>query len=209
MNTPVEETIVYTNDYDYLKFTPQPSITNKDVSNNKLNFQPYHFILVTIECFVFFGNIFLILLISCNKILYKNNNTTKIVLSLSITDLLLSILVMPFTLYSEINVSVWNLGHKVCVLWLSSDLHLTTTSIFHLCSLSYERYLSVAKPIKFRKKQQRAIILIACGWLLSFLFITLPFLVLSFLNKDHFYLENRCGFFHDIFIIYTTVKILS
>ena len=103
----------------------------------------------------------------------SNNNTTKIVLSLSITDLLLSILVMPFTFYSEINVSVWKLGHKVCVLWLSSDLHLTTTSIFHLCSLAYERYLSVAKPIKFRKKlQQRALILIACGWLLSFAFIS-------------------------------------
>lgn len=207
MNTPLEESALLTNDYDYLKFTSLPAIANKENSNNKLNFQPYHFILVIIEFFVFFGNIFLILLISCNKILYKNNNTTKIVLSLSITDLLLSILVMPFTFYSEINVSVWKLGHKVCVLWLSSDLHLTTTSIFHLCSLAYERYLSVAKPIKFRKKlQQRALILIACGWLLSFAFITLPFLILSLLNKDHFYLENRCGFFHDIFIIYTTVK---
>ena len=206
MNTPFEETSLYTNDYDYLKFTPMPSITNKENSSNKLNFQSYHFIFITIEFFVFFGNVSLILLISCNKILYKNNNTTKIVLSLSITDLLLSLLVMPFTFYSEINVSIWNLGHKVCVLWLSSDLHLTTTSIFHLCSLSYERYLSVAKPIKFRKKlQQRVLILIACGWLLSFVLITLPFLVLSFLNKDHFYLGNRCGFFHNTFIIYTTV----
>ena len=174
--------------------------------NSTMQFEFYHLFQIVIELFVLIGNLFLIVLISANKTLYTNNNTTKIVLSLSITDLMLSILVMPFTFYLQVNNSVWNLGPRLCILWLSSDLHLTTTSIFHLCALSYERYLGVAEPIKFRKKlRQRVTLLIMSGWMLSFALVTLPFLVLSFLNKNYFHSSNVCGYNHNSFIIYTTL----
>ena len=188
--------------------TLAPGLSPARAAPNSLHLEFYYLCLLVVEAFVLFGNLFLIVLISTNKTLYTNNNTTKIVLSLSITDLMLSILVMPFTFYAQLNNSVWRLGQNVCIMWLSSDIHLTTTSIFHLCALSYERYLSVAQPIKFRKKlEQRARNMITCGWLLSFTLVTLPFCVLSFVNTNYFYKEKECecGFFLNAFIVYTTL----
>ena len=201
----LNETIEIDEFSDYLNLTI--------ISNNIINYSYayYWLFLVLIELFVFFGNVFLILLIILNKSLY-NNNTTRIVLSLSITDLLLSLLVMPFTLYSQISYSNWGLGYGCCVLWLSSDIQLTTTSILHLCSISYERYLSVAKPIDFRNHiKQRIVYLISANWLVSLVLVTLTFAIISITSKYSIYIRNEydlsysCGFFSSVFIVYTTL----
>ena len=171
----------------------------------------YWSVLFIIEALVFTSNLLLICLILFEKRLYTNN-TTRIVLSLSVTDLLLSIFVMPFTLYSQLDFSNWRLGYTVCLFWLSSDVQLTTTSIFHLCSISFERYLSIAEPVKFRNNMKRRIsVLIALSWLLSFVVVTLPFVLLSFSHIDiyekseHSSQRFTCNFSSSSFIAYTTV----
>ncbi len=94
----------------------------------------YWLFLVIIGIWIFIGNFIVVLLILKYKQIF-NNNTTKIILSLSVTDLCLSIFVLPFALYTQVNRSEWNLGYYTCLLWLGFDMQLTTTSIFHLVSI--------------------------------------------------------------------------
>jgi len=164
----------------------------------------YWLFLLIIVFFVFVGNIFLITLIVCNKHLY-NNSTNKIIISLCVTDIMLSLIVMPFSLYSQINHSFWNFGELACTVWLSADCQLTSTSIFHLCSISYERYLSVAKPIVYRNNvQKRICLLISFSWFISFILVTFPFFILNYdtYSKKHYHL---CTLSSSTFIAYTTV----
>lgn len=168
-------------------------------------YEYYFLIQILIELIIFTGNLFIILVIRLNKTLFSNN-TLRIVLSLSITDLLLSIMVLPFTFYSQISFSNWNLGFHTCALWLASDIQLTTTSIFHLCSISYERYLSVAKPVQFRNNiKKRIMFLITFNWLISFILVTLPFLLISNIRPSFIYREpNSCFLYSSVFMSYTT-----
>ena len=159
---------------------------------------------VLIHLLVFSGNLLIILVIRFKKCLYENN-TLRIVLSLSITDLFLSISVLPFTIYSQKSHPEWGLGFYPCAFWLANDLQLKTTSIYHLCSITYERYLSVAKPMHFRINiQKRIIYLVMFNWSASFAFITLPFLVLVFIDNHSIY-SIGCGISSSLFIAYFTI----
>jgi hypothetical protein len=174
-----------------------------------VNLEKGWFALVAIDVWIFFGNLFVILLIFAFKKLF-DNNTTKIILSLSITDLLLSIFVLPFTIYYQVN-GEWSLTKGACIFWLSSDMQLTTASILHLCAISFERYLSIARPIEFRTQiRKRIITLILISWLLSFILCTIPFALIATL-VDGFVIQLshnnkiRCSFFSQYFLAYASM----
>lgn len=159
---------------------------------------------VLVHLLVLCGNLLIILVIRFKKCLYENN-TLRIVLSLSIADLFLSITVLPFTIYSQKTYPQWGLGFYSCAFWLANDLQLKTTSIYHLCSITYERYLSVAKPMLFRINiQKRIICLVMFNWIASFAFITLPFLVLVSIDTHTIYSVD-CSISSSVFIAYFTI----
>lgn len=183
------------------------SINYKNHSNpNAIAYEHFYFLQILILLFILLGNGLIILLIRLNKSLYANN-TLLIVLSLSVTDLLLSIMVLPFTFYSQLLYPKWNLGFAPCVLWLSSDIQLTTTSIFHLCSITYERYLSIARPVQFRINiRKRILTIIVFNWTFSFLTVTLPFLALIAFRPNLVYRhDSYCFLFSSFFVAYTTL----
>ncbi|CAF0850235.1 unnamed protein product [Brachionus calyciflorus] len=161
---------------------------------------------IFLEIIVFTGNLLMILVIRLKKSLYENN-TLRIVLSLSITDLFLALTVLPFTIYIQLNFENWNLGFLPCAIWLCCDLQLKTTSIYHLCSITYERYLSIAKPMLFRINiKKRILYFITFNWTASFLCITLPFIILiNFDTKTVYKNTNCCSISSSYFIAYTTV----
>jgi hypothetical protein len=70
-----------------------------------------------------------------------------------------------------------------CFLWLSSDVFLSTVTIWHLCAISFERFYCVVFPLKFMiKRKERVKSLIIMAWL-SGLLITIPFIVIAALDK--------------------------
>ncbi|RNA18700.1 5-hydroxytryptamine receptor 1A [Brachionus plicatilis] len=153
---------------------------------------------------VFVGNLLIILVIRLKKSLYENN-TLRIVLSLSVADLFLSISVLPFTTYAQLNYPEWGLGFYPCAFWLANDLQLKTTSIYHLCSITYERYLSIAKPMLFRINIQKRIMhLVLFNWSASFALITLPFLVLLTADTHSVYAAT-CSISSSVFVAYFTI----
>ncbi|NXP73500.1 5HT1B protein, partial [Ramphastos sulfuratus] len=75
-----------------------------------------------------------------------------LIASLAVTDLLVSILVMPIsTIYTV--TGKWTLGQIVCDIWLSSDITCCTASILHLCVIALDRYWAITDAVEYSTKR--------------------------------------------------------
>ncbi|KFQ46729.1 5-hydroxytryptamine receptor 1B, partial [Nestor notabilis] len=91
-----------------------------------------------------------------------------LIASLAVTDLLVSILVMPIsTMYTV--TGKWTLGQVVCDIWLSSDITCCTASILHLCVIALDRYWAITDAVEYSTKRtpKRAAGMIALVWVFS------------------------------------------
>jgi len=64
------------------------------------------------------------------------NATNNYLFSLALTDLLVSILVIPFAIIKHFFNNVWIFGKFFCTLWIFLDVFLCTFSILLLCVIS-------------------------------------------------------------------------
>ena len=97
-----------------------------------------------------------------------------LIASLAVTDLLVSVLVMPVSaLYTVCG--TWTLGQALCDLWLSSDITCCTASILHLCVIALDRYWAVTDAVEYSRKRTptRAAAMIATAWVIA-VSISLP-----------------------------------
>ncbi|XP_032195122.1 5-hydroxytryptamine receptor 1B [Mustela erminea] len=97
-----------------------------------------------------------------------------LIASLAVTDLLVSILVMPIsTMYTV--TGRWTLGQVVCDFWQSSDITCCTASILHLCVIALDRYWAITDAVEYSAKRtpKRAAVMIALVWVFS-ISISLP-----------------------------------
>ncbi|XP_020008850.1 5-hydroxytryptamine receptor 1B [Castor canadensis] len=97
-----------------------------------------------------------------------------LIASLAVTDLLVSILVMPISTVYTVT-GRWTLGQVVCDLWLSSDITCCTASIMHLCVIALDRYWAITDAVEYSAKRtpKRAAVMIALVWVFS-ICISLP-----------------------------------
>ncbi|XP_034015464.1 5-hydroxytryptamine receptor 1D [Thalassophryne amazonica] len=88
--------------------------------------------------------------------------------SLAVTDLLVSILVMPVSILYTVS-KTWSLGQIVCDIWLSSDITFCTASILHLCVIALDRYWAITDALEYSKRRtmRRAGIMVAVVWVIS------------------------------------------
>lgn len=88
--------------------------------------------------------------------------------SLALTDLLVSILVMPISILYTVS-KTWTLGQVVCDIWLSSDITFCTASILHLCVIALDRYWAITDALEYSKRRTtgRAALMIAVVWVIS------------------------------------------
>ncbi|XP_005389271.1 PREDICTED: trace amine-associated receptor 4-like [Chinchilla lanigera] len=92
------------------------------------------------------GNMAVIVSIAHFKQLHSPTNF--LTLSMATTDFLLSCVVMPFSMVRSIH-SCWYFGDLFCKLHSCCDILLCTTSIFHLCFISVDRYYAVCEPLHY------------------------------------------------------------
>uniref|UniRef100_A0A1A8ETD6 5-hydroxytryptamine receptor 1D n=1 Tax=Nothobranchius korthausae TaxID=1143690 RepID=A0A1A8ETD6_9TELE len=94
--------------------------------------------------------------------------------SLAITDLLVSILVMPISIVYTVT-KTWSLGQIVCDIWLSSDITFCTASILHLCVIALDRYWAITDALEYSKHRtmRRAGMMVVVVWVIS-VSISLP-----------------------------------
>ncbi|XP_017560411.1 5-hydroxytryptamine receptor 1D [Pygocentrus nattereri] len=88
--------------------------------------------------------------------------------SLALTDLLVSILVMPISIVYTVS-KTWTLGQIMCDIWLSSDITFCTASILHLCVIALDRYWAITDALEYSKRRttRRAALMIGVVWVIA------------------------------------------
>ncbi|XP_012517910.1 PREDICTED: histamine H2 receptor isoform X2 [Propithecus coquereli] len=124
-------------------------------------------ILITIA-----GNVVVCLAVGLNRRL--RNLTNCFIVSLAITDLLLGLLVLPFSAVYQLSCT-WSFGKVFCNIYTSLDVMLCTASILNLFMISLDRYCAVMDPLRYPVlvTPVRVAISLVLIWVIS---ITLSFL---------------------------------
>ncbi|XP_061749727.1 5-hydroxytryptamine receptor 1B [Nerophis ophidion] len=126
-----------------------------------------------------------------------------LIASLAVTDLLVSILVMPVCVLYTVT-QKWTLGQVVCDVWLSSDITCCTASILHLCVIALDRYWAITDAVEYSKKRTpgRAAGMVATAWVIA-ISISLPPLFWRQVKADEL---TSCGVNtdHVFYTIYST-----
>ncbi|XP_077287711.1 octopamine receptor-like [Arctopsyche grandis] len=119
------------------------------------------------------GNTLVVLAVFTTKKL--RSITNFFVTNLAVADFLVGLFVMPPAVTSLITGS-WQLGERVCDVWITLDVLLCTASILSLCAISIDRYLAVTQPLRYsRQKRSKKLagVMIFAVWVIS-LAITCP-----------------------------------
>ncbi|XP_002935858.4 trace amine-associated receptor 4 [Xenopus tropicalis] len=115
------------------------------------------------------GNLMVIISVSHFKQLHSPTNF--LILSLAITDCLLGLVIMPYSMVRSLT-SCWYFGDLFCRLHSCLDMTLSTTSIFHLFFISVDRYYAVCQPLHYCRNITTNVILvfICISWAFSCLY---------------------------------------
>ncbi|XP_071793239.1 histamine H2 receptor-like [Asterias amurensis] len=130
-------------------------------------------ILFIIILMTIIGNIFVILAPSVNRRL--RNVTGLFIVSLAVADLLLGIIVLPFSAFLEIW-RYWPFGPILCNLYVSCDVMFCTASILNLFAISIDRYVAITDPMAYHQRLTRgkALLIINLMWVVSVFISFLP-----------------------------------
>ncbi|XP_029426383.1 histamine H2 receptor isoform X2 [Nannospalax galili] len=118
------------------------------------------------------GNVVVCLAVSLNRQLRSLTNC--FIVSLAVTDLLLGLLVLPFSAIYQLSFK-WSFGQVFCNIYTSLDVMLCTASILNLFMISLDRYCAVTDPLRYPVlvTPVRVAISLVFIWVIS---ITLSFL---------------------------------
>ncbi|KAM8831625.1 trace amine-associated receptor 1-like [Spinachia spinachia] len=95
------------------------------------------------------GNLLVIISVSYFKQLHVATNF--LILSLAVADLLVGVVVFPFSMVFTLT-SCWHHEGFFCKVRGGFDVTLSTASILHLCCISIDRYYAVCQPLSYKSK---------------------------------------------------------
>ncbi|NWX21572.1 ADA2C protein, partial [Aegotheles bennettii] len=96
------------------------------------------------------GNALVVVAISTSRALRAPQNLFLV--SLASADILVAVLVLPFSLANEV-MGYWYFGGLWCSLYLALDVLLCTASIGHLCAISLDRYWAVTRASRLNLRR--------------------------------------------------------
>ncbi|XP_006815469.1 histamine H2 receptor-like [Saccoglossus kowalevskii] len=130
-------------------------------------------ILVAITIATILGNVLVCLAAVVNRKL--RTVTNFFVVSLAVSDMLVGLLVLPFSAIYEIQRS-WPFGVVLCNIWISMDVLLCTVSILNLFAISLDRYIAITRPMRYPSimTTTKASVALVVIWSVSFLVSFLP-----------------------------------
>ncbi|XP_074472536.1 trace amine-associated receptor 1-like [Sebastes fasciatus] len=85
--------------------------------------------------------------------------TNYLILSLAVADLLVGIIVFPFSMAFSLSSCLYHEG-LFCKVRGSFDVSLSTASILNLCCISIDRYHAVCQPLTYRTKINHRVIVV-------------------------------------------------
>ncbi|BFZ00837.1 hypothetical protein BsWGS_03876 [Bradybaena similaris] len=159
------------------------------------------------------GNVLVCLAVCWEKRL--QNMTNYFLMSLAIADLLVSLLVMPLGMVVEI-FGHFPMNPEVCVLWAASDVLMCTASIWHMCTMSMDRYFTLKYPMRYGRNKTRRMVAgkILFVWVVS-LAISCPVCIYGFIDTSSIFSNGECVptmknfvFYGSIFAFYIPLLIM-
>ncbi|CAI5652231.1 unnamed protein product [Oreochromis niloticus] len=131
------------------------------------------FILILLILLTVAGNVLVCLAVCASRRLRCLTNC--FIVSLAVTDLLLGLLVLPFSALLQLN-EEWPLGAVFCNFYISMDVMLCTASILTLLAISVDRYLAVTMPLRYASLvlPWRVAVAMASVWTVSLAVSFLP-----------------------------------
>ncbi|XP_026991337.2 muscarinic acetylcholine receptor M5 [Tachysurus fulvidraco] len=149
-------------------------------------------ITVPLSAITIIGNILVIVAFQVNPLLRTVSN--YFLLSLAVADLILGTISMNlYTTY--ILIGRWTLGNLACDVWLAVDYVASNASVMNLLAISFDRYLSVTRPLTYRvsRTTRRAALLIGLAWGISFLLWAPAILFWQHIVGDRTVPEDQCS----------------
>ncbi|XP_043921749.1 histamine H3 receptor-like [Protopterus annectens] len=125
--------------------------------------------MATAAALIIFGNALVFLAFVVDARL--RTQTNLYLLSLALCDFSVGVVSIPFYIPYGLH-GTWMLGKELCKLWLLIDYTACAVSVFNIVLISYDRYLSVTKPVAYRARQEKmcnATSKIIIVWLLAFI----------------------------------------
>ncbi|XP_068572687.1 histamine H2 receptor-like [Cebidichthys violaceus] len=107
-------------------------------------------VLVSFIILTIVGNVLVCLAVGLSRRLWRITNC--FVVSLAVTDLLLGLLVLPFSATVELRSGNWPLGGALCNIYISLDVMLCASSILTLMAISVDRYLAISAPLSYSRR---------------------------------------------------------
>ncbi|KAG7463412.1 hypothetical protein MATL_G00176280 [Megalops atlanticus] len=149
--------------------------------NSQEKFQEVDSVRILLYSLIFllsvFGNLLIIVVLIANK--RMRTVTNSFLLSLAVSDLMMAIFCMPFTLIPNL-LEDFIFGAPMCKIVAYFMGISVSISTFSLVAIAIERYSAICNPLKSRAWQTRshAYRVIAATWILSFIIMT-PYPIFS------------------------------
>ncbi|KAL8561341.1 hypothetical protein ACOMHN_040419 [Nucella lapillus] len=95
---------------------------------------------------------------------------------------------------------------EVCVVWVSSDVLMCTASIWHMCTMSMDRYFTLKYPMRYGRNKTKTMVIIKIFfvWVVS-MAISSPICIHGFLDPSIVYNHGVCMPVLKDFVIYGSV----
>ncbi|XP_033181423.1 trace amine-associated receptor 13c-like [Mastacembelus armatus] len=112
-----------------------------------------------------------VVIVSISHFKQLQNPTNVLVVSLALADLLVGVIVMPFSTTRTIN-GCWFFGDAFCLLHSSFDMFLTSVSIFHLICIAVDRQQAICSPMHYSRNITMSVawIMVCASWALAALY---------------------------------------
>ncbi len=162
-------------------------------------------ILYSLTLWTFMGNLFILIAVTTNKQLKQNGTSNMLIGNLALSDLLLSLTVMPLSA-TFITFKHWFFGQITCQIWMSFDVLCSTASIWGLLVIAMDRYKATNHPLKYRLEKNNSkigIIYIGTAWIIS---SAISLGSIFFHNNYSNYSSNQCVLFYaPIFVVSSSI----
>lgn len=146
--------------------------------------------LVLIMVVTFFGNFMVCLVVYLHRRL--RTVTNYFIVSLAVSDLLISVLSVPFRIHQTLHNGAYCLNTALCWTWLLTDLTCACASICNLAAISVDRYIAIVHPFKYHSLMTTRVgwLVIAVVWTYSVAWAALSSFNWTNLGKEHLFTER-------------------